>query len=173
MLAKELSAFGVVGGVSFVVDLAVFQFLITGTEVGAVAAKLVAATVSTTTAFLGHRFWSFAHRSHTRLHRDSVRFAVVNGATLALSLSIVALVRYPLGQEGAPALQAANIAAIALGTVIRFLAYRHWVFPTPPPGDRLLRRHADGHPRLCRPEPAHIGRPHRQGGHSACSCTVR
>ena len=129
VLVKELSAFGVVGAVSFVIDLAVFQFLITQTAVDAVPAKLVAATVSTTTAFLGHRFWSFSHRSHSRLHRDYVRFVVVNGGTLLLSLSVVALVRYPLGQEGVLALQAANVASIAIGTAIRFLVYRAWVFP--------------------------------------------
>jgi hypothetical protein len=32
VLVKDLSAFGVVGGVSFVLDLAVFQFLITQTS---------------------------------------------------------------------------------------------------------------------------------------------
>ena len=129
VLVKELSAFGVVGVVSFVVDLAVFQFLITQTAVGAVPAKLVAAAVSTTTAFLGHRFWSFSHRSHSRLHPDYVRFAVVNGGTLLLSLSVIALVGYPLGQVGVLALQAANIASIAIGTAMRFLVYRAWVFP--------------------------------------------
>jgi putative flippase GtrA len=129
VLVKELSAFGVVGAVCFVIDLAVFQFLITQTEVGAVTAKLLAAMISTTAAFLGHRFWSFSHRSHTQLHRDYVRFALVNGGTLLLSLAIVAFVRYPLGQEGALALQAANVTSIGIGTAIRFLAYRVWVFP--------------------------------------------
>ena len=129
VLVKELSAFGVVGAVSFLIDVSVFQFLITQTEIGAVTSKLLAALVSTTTAFLGHRFWSFSHRSHTQLHRDYVRFAVVNGGTLLLSLAIVAFVRYPLGQESALVLQAANVTSIAIGTVIRFLVYRAWVFP--------------------------------------------
>ncbi|UOY01199.1 GtrA family protein [Blastococcus sp. PRF04-17] len=129
VLVKELGAFGVVGAVSFVVDVSVFHVLLTGTEIGAVTAKLIAALVATTVAFVGHRFWSFSHRSHSRLHRDYVRFALVNGGTLLLSLGIVAFVRYPLGQEGALALQAANVAAIGIGTVIRFLVYRSWVFP--------------------------------------------
>jgi putative flippase GtrA len=129
VLVKELSAFGVVGAVSFVLDLAVFQVLYAELGVGAVTAKLGAAAVSTTTAFLGHRFWSFSHRSHTRLHRDYVRFALVNVGTLFISLGVVALVRYPLGHEGTLVLQAANIASIALGTAVRFLAYRSWVFP--------------------------------------------
>ena len=131
LLLKELSAFGVVGMSAFVVDLLVFQLLYAELGVGAVTAKLGASAVSTTMAFLGHRFWSFSHRSHTQLHRDYVRFALVNAGTLVLSLGVVALVRYPLGQESSLVLQAANIASIALGTAIRFLAYRAWVFPAP------------------------------------------
>jgi putative flippase GtrA len=129
VLAKELSAFGVVGAVCFVLDLAVFQILYAELGVGAVTSKLIAAVISTTAAFVGHRFWSFSHRQHTQLHRDYVRFVLVNVGTLLLSLAVVATVRYPLGQEGALVLQAANVASIALGTVIRFLAYRAWVFP--------------------------------------------
>jgi putative flippase GtrA len=129
VLAKELSAFGVVGAVCFVLELALFQLLYAGLDIGAVTSKLAAAVISTTVAFLGHRFWSFSHRTHTRFRRDYVRFALVNVGTLLLSLAVVAAVRYPLGQEGALVLQAANAASIALGTVVRFLAYRSWVFP--------------------------------------------
>ena len=46
---------------------------------------------------------------------------------------LVALVRYPLGQDGALVLQIANIGSIALGTVIRYLCYRRWVFPAAEP----------------------------------------
>jgi hypothetical protein len=55
-------------------------------------------------------------------------FFLVNGVTLLLGLSLVALVRYPLGQDGALALQLTNVVSIGLGTVIRFLCYRRWVF---------------------------------------------
>jgi putative flippase GtrA len=129
VLAKELSAFGVVGMTAFVVDLAAFQLLYAEVGLGAVTAKLIASVLSTTVAFVGHRFWSFSHRAHTQLHRDYGRFAVVNVGALMLSLGVVAFVRYPLGQTDALVLQAANIASITLGTVFRFLAYRSWVFP--------------------------------------------
>jgi putative flippase GtrA len=82
-----------------------------------------------TVAYFAHRYWSFSHRARTGLRREYLMFAVVNGATLLLNLGIVALVRYPLGQKGALVLQAANIAGIAAGTVIRYLSYRRWVFP--------------------------------------------
>jgi hypothetical protein len=50
--------------------------------------------------------------------------------TLLLNVGIIALVRYPLGQESALVLQVANLVGIALGTVIRYLSYRQWVFPS-------------------------------------------
>jgi putative flippase GtrA len=130
-LVKELGAFGVVGGVCFVVDVGLFQLLYVHVGLGAVTAKLLATLASLSLAYLGHRFWSFAHRQPVRLGGGYLHFLAINGVTLALNLAVVAVVRYPLGQEGALALQAANLAAIAIGTVIRFWAYRRWVFRAP------------------------------------------
>jgi putative flippase GtrA len=129
VLGKEVSAFGVVGVTCFILDLALFQLLYVHLGVGAVTAKLVATLITMTLAFTGHRFWSFSHRARTGLRRESLLFAVVNGVTLVLGLAIVAFVRYPLGQHNAVVLQTANIASIAIGTVVRYLAYRRWVFP--------------------------------------------
>lgn len=128
-LLRELGAFGVVGLSCFLVDLGLFQLLYAHVGAGAVAAKLGAGLVSTTLAFLGHRFWSFNRRARTGLPREYSLFALVNGATLLLSLGVVALVRHPFGQESAVVLQAANVVAIAVGTVVRFVVYRRWVFP--------------------------------------------
>ena len=129
LLLKELSAFGVVGVVCFFIDVGLFQVLYAHTGTGAVTAKLLSTLVSMTVAYLGHRYWSFSHRARTGVRREYVLFAVINGGTLLLSLGIVAGVRYGLDQDGALVLQVANIASIVVGTVIRYLAYRQWVFP--------------------------------------------
>ena len=118
--------------------------------------------VTTALAFTGHRYWSFSRRAHPGLSRESLRFAVVNAVTLGLGLAIVAFVRYPLGQEDAVVLQAANVASIAVGTVIRFLSYRYWVFPARRPDDRPAPADgADerGRSRLRRADPPPLGRP--------------
>jgi putative flippase GtrA len=128
LLLKELSAFGTVGAACFVLDVGLFQLLYTS-GTGAVTAKLVATVVSTTAAYVGHRFWSFAHRERTGYRREYVSFVLVNGVTLLLGLALVAFVRHPLGQESALVLQTANVASIGLGTAIRWFAYRRWVFP--------------------------------------------
>jgi putative flippase GtrA len=133
LLLKEISAFGVVGALCFLVDIGVFQMLYAHAGVGAVLAKLTSTTLSTTLAYFGHRYWSFSHRARTGLRREYTLFFVVNGATLVLGLAIVWFVRYPLDQTHPLVLQAANIASIGLGTIIRYLAYRQWVFPAPEP----------------------------------------
>lgn len=133
LLAKELGAFGVVGATCFLLDVSLFHLLYAVVGTDAVLAKLLATLISMTAAYVGHRYWSFSHRARTGLRREYVLFAAVNGVTLCLGLAIVALVRYPLGQESALVLQAANIASICLGTVIRYLSYRTWVFPAAGP----------------------------------------
>ncbi len=129
LLAREMSAFGAVGALCFVLDLALFQVFYVSVGLGAVTSKLAATLLSMTVAFLGHRYWSFAHRQQTSLRQGYLRFAVINTVTLLLGLAIVTTVRYPLGQESVLSLQLANVVAIAAGTVVRWLAYRRWVFP--------------------------------------------
>ncbi|MGY1804689.1 GtrA family protein [Blastococcus sp. SYSU D00922] len=133
-VVRELGAFGVVGATAFLVDVALFQVLYAVAGLDPVAAKLASTLVATTVAYTGHRYWSFAHRVRTRVRRSFLLFALVNGTTLLIGLGIVWFVRYPLDQESALVLQAANLASIAIGTAIRFLAYRRWVFPAHSPG---------------------------------------
>ncbi|MCW2583947.1 MAG: conserved rane protein of unknown function [Klenkia sp.] len=132
LLIKELGAFGIVGGVCFVIDIGLFQLFYAHLGWGAVTAKLVSTLISMTVAYFAHRYWSFSHRARTGVRREYLLFAAINGLTLVLGLAIVAFVRYPLGQDGALELQIANVGSIALGTVIRYLSYRRWVFPAAP-----------------------------------------
>ncbi len=133
LLLKELGAFGVVGAACFALDIGLFQLLYAHADVPAVMARLVSTLVSMTLAYIGHRHWSFSHRARTGVRREYTVFAMVNGLTLALSLGLVAFVRYGLDQESALVLQVANVVSIGLGTVIRFLSYRRWVFPAVEP----------------------------------------
>lgn len=135
LLLKELSAFGIVGGVSLLIDLGLFQLLYAQVGLGAVTSRLLSSLVSMTVAYFAHRHWSFSHRARTGVKREYVLFLVVNGVTLLVSLGVVAFVRYPLGQDDALVLQVANIASIGLSTIVRYFAYRRWVFPAHDPAD--------------------------------------
>lgn len=128
VLLKEVSAFGVVGATCFALDLALFQLLYAGAGTGPVVARLISALVAMTLAFVGHRYWSFSHRARTGIGREYGIFFMVNGFTMSLGLAAVGVAHHLLGVEGVLALQAVNIGSIALGTLIRFVAYRRWVF---------------------------------------------
>lgn len=127
-LARELIAFGLVGATCFLIQVGAFQLLYAHFGVGAVTSNLIATLVSMTVAYLGHRHWSFSHRERSGVAREYLVFAAINGVTLLLGLAVVAVVRYPLGQDSALVLQIANVGSIVLGTVIRYLSYRRWVF---------------------------------------------
>jgi putative flippase GtrA len=144
-LFRDVSAYSIVGAACFVLDLAVFQVLYGHLDLGAVTAKTLSGVVGMGAAFLGHRSWSFADRARTDLRRESLLFVLVNGAALALTAAVVAIVRYPLGQDSVLVLQVTNVVTLVLNTALRFLAYRAWVFPAQRSGSGT-RRHAGGLP---------------------------
>jgi putative flippase GtrA len=145
----ELSAFGTVGAICFVIDIGLFQLLYAELAVGAVTAKVLATLVSMTVAFFGHRHWSFSSRAHPGARQEYVLFTLINLGTLALGAAVIALVRYPLGQDGVLAIQAANIGSIVLCSAVRWFTYRAWVFPA-------VRADADDGERRAVEDDAHI-----------------
>ena len=132
LLVRELSRFGLVGGLCLVLDVTLFHLLYVQAGAGPLEAKVVATLATTSVAFVGHRVVTFDRRPRTPVGRGYLLFATVNGATLLLGLAVLAAVRYGLGQEGAVVLQLTNLAAIALNTAVRFVVYRRWVFPAAP-----------------------------------------
>jgi putative flippase GtrA len=128
LVVKELGAFGVVGAVCFVVDLSLFQLLYVNAGTGPVVAKLLSTLISMTLAYVGHRYWSFSHRARTGVRREYGIFFLVNGMTMALGLAAIGVAHHLLGVDSALTLQAVNVGSIAVGSLIRFTAYRRWVF---------------------------------------------
>ncbi len=129
VLLKELSAFGVVGALNFVLDVAIFQLMYAVVGADALLSKIASTSITTTTAYFMHRYWSFSHRARTGIRREYPIFILVNTLTLVLSLLMIGFVHYGLDQSDPLILQLTNIASIAIGTIIRFTAYKRWVFP--------------------------------------------
>jgi putative flippase GtrA len=151
LLLKELGAFGVVGGLAFVIDVVLFQTLYSN-GLGAVTAKAISTVVSMTVAYIGNRYWSFSHRSTTSVRREFALFVLINGITGLLNLGIVAFVRYALHQDSTVVLQAANVFGIGVGTIIRYASYRTWVFPAEArAAERSARELTVDRPRAVRP----------------------
>lgn len=139
LLFKEVSAFLVVGGINFGVDLAVYQVTYAHLHQGALVSKVVSTGVTSTLAYFLHRHWSFSHRARTGLRREFVLFVTLSVASLIMGLLIIGVVRYGFGRTDVVALQAANVFSIVVGAIFRFWAYKRWVF-LPTDEDRAVSK---------------------------------
>jgi putative flippase GtrA len=132
-LVHEMAKFGVVGLVSLVVDVGLFNLLCYGGGPLAgkvLTAKIVSVSVATTCAYFGNRYWTFRHRGRTSFGREYVLFFVLNGVGLAISVGCLWFSHYALGLTGPVADNiSANVIGLGLGTLFRFWSYRRWVFP--------------------------------------------
>jgi putative flippase GtrA len=137
----ELLRFGSVGAVAFVVDVGLFNLLRFGPGelLGEkpLTAKVVSVTVATAVAWLGNRYWTFSHHRHATgaggVARQLLGFAAVNVGGMGIAVACLAFSVYVLGLTSPVADNiAANVVGLGLGTVFRYLAYRHLVF-TPAP----------------------------------------
>ncbi|MEP6598371.1 MAG: GtrA family protein [Actinomycetota bacterium] len=129
ILLKELSAFGAVGTVGFVIDLTLFNLLFNH---GQVIAKMVSTTVAVVFTYFGNRHLSFSHRARTGIGREGSFFFGINMLALAFSLVVIAIFSYPLHyKHDLLVMNVVNLATIAVGTVFRFWAYKRFVFLHP------------------------------------------
>lgn len=126
---RELAKFGVVGAISFVIDIGGYNLLIAGPMAHKITtAKIISGAVATAFAWVGNRLWTFRHRRNRPVHHEVALFFLVNGIALAISAAWVALAHYLLGAESTLMLNVHAFIGIALGTVFRFWAYRSVVF---------------------------------------------
>ncbi|WP_240742005.1 GtrA family protein [Micromonospora zingiberis] len=134
-LLRELSKFATVGGVAFLVDFALFNYLIGPGGVEQLTAKIIATVIAATFAFLGNRFWTWRHRKRTNPAREYALFFFFNAVGLGIAVACLAISRYGLGSIWPEVFQtrlADNIASFVvgtgLGTLFRFWSYRRFVF---------------------------------------------
>jgi putative flippase GtrA len=136
-LIREAAKFATVGGIGFVVDLAIFNALLFWGDDGIgplhdspLWAKTIAVVGATSVTYTGNRLWTFRHRARTGLAREYTLFFVLNGVGLGIALACLGFSRYVLGLSGPLADNiAANVVGLLLGTLFRFWSYRTWVFP--------------------------------------------
>ena len=148
VLYREMIKFGVVGAVSFVVDVGLMNVLRhTVMEDRPTGAKVVSASVATAVAWIGNRAWTFRHRRNRPAHHEAGLFFLPNGVALLIGAGTIALSHYGLGLTTLAADNVANIVGIAFGTLFRFWAYRRWVFSHEPLVDTSpLADHVDRQP---------------------------
>ena len=141
VLIHEVTKFGIVGALAFLITIGGANGLRSGAGLGPLTSVTIATIVATVFSFLGNKHWTFRHRKGNGLGRESVLFFVFNGVGLLIQLAFVAAARYGLGLTDTFFYNVANISGIAVATIFRLYTYRRWVFlavaADPPTAEQL------------------------------------
>lgn len=118
----QLFKFGLVGGVGYLINLAVFA-LLTGLGVHHVLAAIGAFCVAVTNNFLLNRYWTF-EPGEGPAHFQAARFFTVSLASLGLNIAVLELLvsNHWTGELTAQAI------AVAVAMPFNFLGNKLWTF---------------------------------------------
>lgn len=136
-LAGVGSRFLVVGALSTLIEVGVFNLLVFVWGWDVVAAKIVASLVALVNAYIGNREWTFRHRDRRGRTAEVMLFLVTNLVCTAIGAALVwlgvQLVPALLGRDpGAFALNIVNLTSIAIVVLLRFVLYHGVVFRVSP-----------------------------------------
>jgi putative flippase GtrA len=118
----QLAKFGLVGGVGYLINLAVFA-LLTGLNVHHVIAAIGAFCVAVTNNFVMNRYWTFGP-GEGPAHFQAARFFTVSLASLGLNIAVLELLisNHLTGELTAQAI------AVAVAMPFNFLGNKLWTF---------------------------------------------
>jgi putative flippase GtrA len=133
-LIHEVTKFGIVGVVAFVITIVLTNALHSGAKMSPVMSTTIATVVATIFAFFGNRQWAFKHRSGHGLGREGTLFIFFNGVGLLIQVGAVAIAQHGFGQHGSLALNVALVLGVGVATLFRLYSYHRWVFNAPAAG---------------------------------------
>lgn len=144
-IAHEVLSFCLVGGLGLVVDVSVFNLLrLTlfapgAVHGGPVLAKLVSTTLAIAVNWVGNRFWTFREKRQEDVLREGVEFMLASLAGLVVSIACLWVSHYLLGfRTVLDDNLSGNLVGLVLGTAVRFVLYRSWVYGRRPRSNRAI-----------------------------------
>lgn len=119
----QLVRFGLVGGVGFIVNVAIYALLVHGFGLWYLAANVVAWLVAVTNNFVLNRHWTFDARGG-RAHKQAVRFLLVSLVAEGFSLAVLSALVEGAGFDKV----VAQAVAVAGSMPLNFLGNKLWSF---------------------------------------------
>lgn len=134
-LLRQLVAFGVVGGVGFVLDVSVFTLLRetvfspAHVHAGAMLAKTVSTCVAIGANWIGNRYWTFGRERRSNGAVEAFEFVIASVIGMGVGLACLGISHYLLGfRTVLDDNLSSNVVGLVLGSIVRFGLYRYWVF---------------------------------------------
>ncbi|PVZ94864.1 GtrA family protein [Amnibacterium flavum] len=124
-------SFAAIGLLAFVVDIGVYNALrFTVLDDKPIGAKVISVAVAMVVAWIGNRYLTFRDARNRPLWQEAGLFTLANLLGLGASAACLFTSHYLLGLTSPLADNiSGNVIGLAIGTVVRFVAYRYVVFP--------------------------------------------
>lgn len=135
-LLHEIAKFGVVGAINYVLDVGLFNLLVTsgGLHHKPLTAKTISTVVAATSSFFMNRHWTWRDRRQHGLLREYGTFIALSAVALLITLGCLAFGEYALHQNSLLSRNIwGNIVGIGAAMVFRFWSFKRWVFSAPEP----------------------------------------
>jgi putative flippase GtrA len=134
-LLHQLWKFALVGGVGFVLDVAVFNglrlTLLSPDRLheGPLIAKTLSTLVAIGANWLGNRYWTFGPHRSARSALEAMEFVAVSVLGMLVGIGCLWVSHYVLDFDTVLADNiSSNVVGLLLGSAVRFTLYRHWVY---------------------------------------------
>ena len=127
-LIHELAKFGVVGVLTLVIDVTLFNVCL-HEGIGPLTSKALSVIAAATTSYFLNRHWTFSHRARLGLAREFWVFFLLSAIGLLITEACLGFSHYLLGLHSRLADNvAANVVGLVLGTMFRFWSFKRYVF---------------------------------------------
>jgi putative flippase GtrA len=123
----KLARFGMVSVITTLIDFGIFNLLVIRELLPPVAATTISYTCGILASFVLNKWFTFRGGRDNLAHEFGL-FVGINVIGLALNNGAVALAEHVAG-GGTLLLNLAKLGAGALTWVMKFLTFKHWVFP--------------------------------------------
>jgi putative flippase GtrA len=139
-LAVEIGRFMVTGGLSTLVSVGLFNFLVHGLYLTSspwlaaqpLSALVIANLVGMMVSYRLSRYWTFRHRQPVHADGGRTAFFLINVVTLPLAVGTLWFSRHVLGLTDPVADNlSGNVIGALIGQVARFYLFRTYVFSQP------------------------------------------
>jgi putative flippase GtrA len=120
----QLVRFGIVGGVGFVINIAVYTLCVHAIGIDYHVAAVLAWLVAVANNFVLNRHWTFDARHHGPVHFQAMRFVTVSLVALGCSLLLLVVFVEAGGLPKVPA----QALAVAASMPLNFLGNKLWSF---------------------------------------------
>lgn len=130
-LFRQLTKFALVGGVGFVVDTVSFTLLrlTPAFAQSPLKAGIISAGLAIAANWVGNRYWTFGPHRSRRGATEAAEFFAVSVLGTLVALGCLAFSHYVLRLD--TVLEdniSKNVVGLVLGSAIRFVLYRSWVY---------------------------------------------